>query len=761
MLESLRHIVQQVNSAPNLRIALDTLVLSLKEAIKTEVVSVYLYNSSLNRYVLMATEGLNKNAIGYAGLGFSEGLVGQVGLKQEPVNIENASLHPKYHYIPEIGEEPFHSFLGVPIIHQRKIRGVLVVQDRAHRRFDEDHVAFLVTLSAQIAGSIDSAEARGELYDTYPQDLTEPDVNFIGVVASPGVAIGEVVVAFPPADLDSVPDRPSSDVDAEMAQLQRAVFKVKADMQTSYDKLSNRVREEELELFNAYIHMLDDESLTGEIQQLICQGQWVQTAVKKVILGYVASMEGLEDLYLRDRAADIKDLGRRVLAYLQQENSSSQREYPERTILMGEEITPYMLSEVPREKLAGLITLSGSTNSHFAILARAMEVPAVIGSLGLPLSQLEGRELIVDGYHGKVYGSFSRRLRMHFEQIMREDTEKIKDFEKIKHLPCETPDGHRIALWANTGLMTDVVRALERGAEGIGLYRSEIPFMIRERFPSEQEQFVIYREQLQAFAPAPVTMRTLDIGGDKSLSYFPIEEANPYLGWRGVRVTLDHPEIFMVQVKAMIRASEGLDNLRILLPMVSNISEVEEALHLVHRAYTEIKELSPSVVMPMVGVMIEVPAAVFQIEALAQLADFVSVGSNDLIQYLIAVDRNNPRVADLFHDFHPAVLDALERIVQGAHLYGKDVGICGEMAGDPYAAVLLLAMGFDSLSMNCSNLSKVKEMIRRVPFEKAQALLSQIKEMDEPHVVRSWVELSLEHQRARTLPENEPIPPES
>lgn len=292
--------------------------------------------------------------------------------------------------------------------------------------------------------------------------------------------------------------------------------------------------------------------------------------------------------------------------------------------------------------------------------------------------------------------------------------------------------------------MTDINRSIERGAEGVGLYRTEIPFMVRDRFPSEEEQRVIYREQLAAFAPHPVTMRTLDIGGDKSLSYFPIEEENPFLGWRGIRVTLDHPEIFMVQVRAMLKASDGLDNLRIMLPMVTSVIEAEEAQHLIHRAWLEVRDEGLDIAMPQVGVMIEVPAAVYQARALAQRVDFLSIGTNDLTQYLLAVDRNNRQVASLYNSYHPAVLHAILHVVEQAHEEGVPVSVCGEMAGEVGSALLLMAMGVNALSMNASNLLKVKAAVRQVKASFTRQLLNEVLAMDNGEVIAAYVDLQLD-----------------
>jgi len=431
-----------------------------------------------------------------------------------------------------------------------------------------------------------------------------------------------------------------------------------------------------------------------------------------------------------------------VLARLQ-EHDKEPIKYPDSTILVGEEVTTSVLLEVPREKLAGVVTVRGSTNSHMAIVARGMGIPTVVGAVGLPVAQLQGRELVVDGYRGEVISNPSPDLRKNYESIIKEEQELAADLEEIVNEDCIMPDGHEVTLWVNTGLMADVVLSLDRGAAGVGLYRTEIPFMARDRFPSEEEQADIYRQQLVAFAPRPVTMRTLDIGGDKSLSYFPIVEDNPFLGWRGIRVTLDHPEIFMVQVRAMLKASEGLDNLRIMLPMVSTVFEAEEAMHLVHRAYLEVLEEGFHVVMPPIGVMIEVPAAVYQTEEFAQRVDFLSVGSNDLTQYLLAVDRNNPRVAGLYHAYHPAVLQALKIIVDKAALTDTPVSICGEMAGDPGLALILIAMGFDTLSMSASALLKVKWAIRKVPLSRAKEWLKDVMTMDNAEVIRSYLDFAM------------------
>ena len=734
MLNSLRSIVQEVNAARDMKTALAIIVSRVKQVMVTQVCSVYLRDPK-GDYVLMATDGLNADAVGKVRLAAGEGLVGRVVVREEPINLEHAEAHPSYQYFPETGEERYRSFLGVPIIHHRKVLGVLVVQQVEQRRFDEGEEAFLVTMSAQLAGVIAHAEATGGIV---PVGAKASQAKFIGVSGASGIAIGEAVVIAPSADLRSVRRQPCKDIEEEVAFFLRSLMAVREDIKSLGEQLRTRINREEQALFDAYLAMLDDASLGGEVVDRIRKGTNASYAWSEVILEHENIFNSMNDPYLRERATDLRDLGRRVLAYLQESNQKT-RVYPDKTILIGEELTASMLGEIPKEKLAGLVSVLGSSNSHVAILARAMDIPTVMGAVDLPFTQMDGRPIIVDGYKGTVYCDPSAQLRKQYKAIFLEEQALVKGLEALKDLPCETKDRYRMPLHVNTGLMADVVRSLERGAEGVGLYRTEVPFLLRDRFPSEEEQRTIYREQLEAFAPHTVTMRTLDIGGDKALPYFPIEEDNPFLGWRGIRVTLDHPEIFLSQIRAMIKASEGLDNLRILLPMITNMQDVDASKALIQRVHKELLEEGYRVRKPQIGVMIEVPAAVYLAPELSRRVDFLSVGSNDLTQYLLAVDRNNAQVADLYQAYHPAVLRALQYIVYAAHDAGISVSICGELAGDPGAAILLMAMGYDVLSMNATNLPKVKSVIRGVTFERAKQLLAEVMRMSNGELIRELI----------------------
>jgi len=753
VLGALRSIVQHVNDATNFRAALDLIVHEVREAMGVEVCSIYLRNSDKssnssenpagnNRFSFAANVGLNRDVVGSLELGEDEGLVSWVGKRAEPLNLQDATTHPKFLLLPDIGEEPFHAFLGVPVIHQRRVLGVLVVQQRDVRRFDDAEEAFLVTLSAQLAGVIAHAQATGAIRSLFADTLPEGDDTnngYRGVSGAPGVVLGQAVVVQPPADLDRVPDREADDVTVELMVFDRALSAVRDDIARIGQRLPDNLPREERALFDAYLHMLDDVALGNDVRALIRRGQWAQGALRRVIVDHVQRFEEMEDSYLRERGADVRELGQRVLAYLQ-DIRRKKLHFPAASIVIGEEISASMLAEFPADRLAGIVSMKGSGNSHVAILARSLGVPTVMGAVDLPIHALEGQTLIVDGFYGEVVANPSAEVQTNYLELMSQEREFAEELESLRDSPSETQDGHEVRLWVNIGLSGDISRSLDMGAQGIGLFRTEIPFMTEQRFPTEEEQRIIYREHMVAFEPRPVTMRTLDIGGDKSLSYFPISEDNPFLGWRGIRVTLDHPEIFLVQARAMIKANAGLEGvLRIMLPMISSMGEVEEASSMVLRAYDEVLEEGFKVKRPQIGVMIEVPAAVYQAREIARKVDFLAVGSNDLTQYMLAVDRNNARVADLYQDLHPAVIQALNAVARDCHAEKTPLGICGELAGTPVGAILLMAMGFDVLSMNAINLPRIKWVVRNVTLEQSKRWLAATLEMKDVKEIRAYM----------------------
>ena len=706
------------------------------EAIGAENVAVYLLEPEQGDYVLAAATTVPQDQVATIRISQDEGLIGLIGRREEPIHLEDATQHPSYADNPLLPNPGLHAFLGVPMIQHRQLYGVLVAERKELRYFDDAEEAFLVTLAAQL-GNIIAHAPRESL----------PSMVFNGLGCVPGVGIGSAVVVYPQADLEAVPLCIIEDIEQEIALFQKALQATQESIRRLGRQMTAHVSEKELALFDVYLHLLDNESLGIEVTTLIRSERLsAEAALAKVIKTHVLQFDDFNDAYLRERVSDFREIGRRVLAQLQ---SSSQETviYPRRAILIGEEITAAALAEVPAGQLVGIVSAKGSNTSHVAILARAMNVPTVMGVRGLTLENLARRAVIVDGYNGHAFVSPSRAVFAEYKQWLQDEDELNHRLESLRDKPAKTTDDHRVSLQVNTGLALDAGLSMSVGAEGVGLYRSEITFMSRDRFPTEDEQTIIYRQILKAFAPRPVTMRTLDIGGDKMLMYFPMnKEDNPYLGWRGIRVTLDHPDMFLIQVRAMMRANEGLNNLRIMLPMVTTLSEVDEALYLIDKAYHELQEEGLHMNKPELGVMIEVPAAAYLSRELGARVNFLSVGSNDLAQYLLAVDRNNARVAQLYNTMHPAMLRMLLKIVEGGHAAGVDVSICGEMANDPLSVILLVAMGFDMLSLHPTSLLRVKWVIRHFSIASARKLLSDVLLMEHASQIRTHLQQVFEQE---------------
>ncbi|MCP5415736.1 MAG: phosphoenolpyruvate--protein phosphotransferase [Chromatiaceae bacterium] len=742
MLATLHRIVQAVNSAPDLNSALQVIVREVKRAVKADVCSVYLTDYEKHRHVLSATHGLRQEAVGKVSLPLHRGLIGLVCERAEPINLDDAPSHPRYMFVTDTGEMPYHGFLGVPVIQNRRVLGVLVVRQRKPRKFEDNEVTFLFTLAAQLAGAITHAQAQGELSAAPGSEVAQ--MRYLdGRPSASGVALGSVVVTYRMDDLEAIPDRRTDEPEREIAQFRDAVARVEDSLRRLQSRLEEVLPAEEKALFDALLLMLGSDNLVTQTIERIRQGEWVQSALHHTIEEHARVFDQMEDVYLRERASDIRDLGRRILMRLQ---SDTPREvhYPERTILVGEDVSGVELMEVPPERLAGVVSARGSSASHVAIIARAMGVPAVMGVTDLPVTRMEGRELVVDGYRGRVYISPTAAVLNEYRRLIDEERQLSQELEVLKGLPAETTDGCKMPLYLNTGLVSEMQSLEANEAAGVGLYRTELPFMVSDRFPGESAQIANYRQVLESFSPRPVILRTLDIGGDKSLPYFPSQESNPFLGWRGVRVSLGHPEIFLTQIRAMLRAAVGLDNLRIMLPLITTVGELDDAMLLIQRAYDELLDEGVAVTMPQVGVMVEVPAAVFQVAALARRVDFISIGTNDLTQYLLAVDRNNPRVAELYDELHPAVLKALVMVAEGAAKFNCPVSVCGEMAGNPLAVVLLLGMGIDGLSMSAGSLLKVKWVIRSFSRARARQLLQAALRMEDAPPVKLLLKGALE-----------------
>ncbi|QEP43432.1 phosphoenolpyruvate-protein phosphotransferase PtsP [Ectothiorhodospiraceae bacterium BW-2] len=751
MRDSLNQLHLELEAATTLPLALELTVNGLQQLLDVAVCSIYLHDESKHDLVMVATAGLNHHSIGQVRLTLDQGIVGLVAQRAEPIHLTDAPEHARFRFFPEIGEEGLTTFLGVPIIDRRENMGVMTLQQPTGA-FSDEVSSQLVTFAAQLARIVTRFNGLEALNLPGGGRLKRRDAaerrHYQAISGAPGVAFGKAVVIDSELDLASVTEQKPGDSATELQRLRQAIDAVDLDLHAMRDNWDELLPEGDRALFDVYSMMLQSSSFAVEMERhIVNQGCGAATAVRNVVASHMELFAQMSDPYLRQRGEDVYELGRRIVEKLQDGTAGAEKHYPRNTILVAREITAAMMAEVPAKRLKGIISLQGSRTSHSAILARALKIPAILGLENLAMNQLSGMEIGMDGASGDLYikPSTITRKALRVKQQLRQ--EEQQQFETIRELPAETLDGVRIKLYANSGLMADLDDAISCGAEGIGLYRTEYPFMIQNRFPGEEEQLKIYRKVLQTLAPQPVTMRTLDIGGDKALPYFPIQESNPFLGWRGIRFTLDHPDIFLVQVRAMLRANIGLGNLRILLPMITNLSELDSALMLIQQAYQELQGESKRVELPPLGAMIEVPSAVYQAHCIARKVDFLSIGSNDLTQYLLAVDRNNARVAGLYDSFHPAVIQALAQVVRAANEQRTELSICGEMAGDPDAARLLIGLGIENLSMNASSIPEVKQSIRQTSMAQLREQVERLLDAESASEVASGLQRVLGRQR--------------
>ncbi|RJT27467.1 phosphoenolpyruvate--protein phosphotransferase [Buttiauxella izardii] len=714
MLTRLREIVEKVASAPRLNEALDILVTDICLAMDTEVCSVYLADHDRRCFYLMATRGLKKPRGRTITLAFDEGIVGLVGRLAEPINLADAQKHPSFKYVPAVKEERFRAFLGVPIIQRRQLLGVLVVQQREHRQYDESEESFLVTLATQMAAILSQSQLAA-LFGQYRQ------TRIRALPASPGVAIAEGWMDSTLPLMEQVSEASTLDTTLERERLTAALEEASNEFRRYSKRFAAGAQKETAAIFDLYSHLLTDARLRRELFEEVDKGSVAEWAVKKVIEKFAEQFASLSDSYLKERAGDLRTLGQRLLFHLD-DNIQSPNTWPERFVLVADELSATTLAELPQNRLVGVVVRDGAANSHAAIMVRALGIPTVMGADIQP-SVLHRRTLVVDGYRGELLVDPETVLLQEYQRLITEENELTLLVEDGVDSPAALKSGERVQVMLNAGLSPEHEQQLGGRIDGIGLYRTEIPFMLQSGFPSEEEQVAQYQGMLQMFNEKPVTLRTLDVGADKQLPYMPISEENPCLGWRGIRITLDQPEIFLVQVRAMLRANAATGNLSILLPMITSIDEIDEARRLIDRAGREVEEvLGYELPKPRIGVMVEVPSMVFMLGHLASRVDFISVGTNDLTQYLLAVDRNNTRVASLYDSLHPAMLRALNHIAKEAERHGIDLCLCGEMAGDPMCVALLVGMGYRHLSMNGRSVARVKYLLRHINLEEAQLL---------------------------------------
>lgn len=579
--------------------------------------------------------------------------------------------------------------------------------------------------------------------DSSAPQLSRSGSLFFGTPASPGVAIGTLFAPASACPLEEVPDRVPDDADDELCTLDFAMGALHQELREQGAEMVGRLPEEIHNLYGVYETILSDPHLLAELTRHIRSGLWAPAALRDTVRALVAQFEALDSANMRARAEDIRAVGRRLLRHLMA--CENPEEPPRRTLLLGEGLGLPCISAIPVERLAGLICVGGSPLSHAVIIAKALGIPAVVGVDGLHLVAGVGhREAILDGYRGRVILDPEPRIRAEYERLAGEERVLAADLAAERGLPTRTADGVEITLQANVALLSEITSAKGAGADGVGLYRSELLFLMRDEPPDEETQVSIYRELLDAFAPQPVTIRTLDVGSDKPLPYMYQAEPNPALGQRGIRLSLAHPELFLIQLRALLRANAGLGNLRLILPMVTAVSELREARALIEQARREVVGAGGDCVLPPVGSMVEVPAAVLRMDELAAEADFISVGTNDLTQYMLAADRTNPSLRGFCDPLTPAVLSAVDLAVQGARRRGISVGVCGEMAGEPLGALLLLGLGVDSLSLSAGGIPRVRRLVRSFSHQEARGLWERALGLESAQAVRALLRAAVD-----------------
>lgn len=696
------------------------IVKRIQSALNVDVCSLYLMNGE-QQLVLSATEGLAKTAVNNIRMSLGEGLVGTIAKRQHLVNLTNAEKHPNFKYFPQSGEERYQGFLGVPMIHHGDVLGVLVVQVKETRRFSEEEEAFLITMGAHLVAS--------QAMQVMEENTEEQDSQvhrFKGISGAPGSAIAKAWVVRNDIRLEDIEEREGSGFDYEKNRIQDAFENTLEELDS--DDATHGESETLSALIDVYKLLLNSPELHTSIDEHLNHNLSASSSLKLAMLAQIAVFDAMDDPYLKARADDLRVLGIRV--YRQLQNLAPEViETDEPVILVGENITVEHFTKVDATLIAGVISNQGSKLSHTSVLANALGIPAVVGVNDSAIKLLHNSELILDGNRGHVIANPPEQIRSEYQRLLKQEAARQADLAHLKSLPAETTDGERVRLFSNTGLLADITPGLERGSEGVGLYRSEIPFMVHNTFPTEEEQVRIYKGVLSAYAPKPVVMRTLDIGGDKALPYFPIKEENPFLGWRGIRFTLDYRNIQLDQIRAMLLANIDHDNLQLMVPMLSHEDELLRIHALIDEAIKQLKEEGFPVHKPPVGIMAEVPAVIWMLPRLRDYIDFVSIGSNDLTQYLLAVDRNNPRVAHLYSHFHPAVLSAIRDIVRECKRLELSVSVCGEMAADPKAVLLLLGMGVRTLSMSAFKLPVIKWLTRRISARDCRALVERLPEL--------------------------------
>ncbi len=699
---------------------LDRVVQIIAVSMVAEVCSIYLRRASADME-LFATEGLKREAVHVTRMKPGEGLVGEVMRLNRPINLSEAPLHPSFSYHPETGEDPYHSFMGVPLLRGGRAVGVLVVQNRTARVYGEDEVEDLQTIAMVLAEMVASGELVGldELKDV--ELAPHRPERMRGLKFAEGLALGTAVLHEAPVAPEKLL---ADDAGEEEQRLHQATHVLRQQIDNMLEGHHGLVGQT-IDVLEAYRMFAHDRGWNRSLEDAVRSGLTAEAAVERVRSEQRARMAQARDAYLRERLHDLEDLADRLLRILAGEAPGS-RELPDDAILIARNLGPADLLEYDRSKLKGLLLEEGSTASHASIVARALGIPCVGRLAGLRDRVSTGDAVIVDGEIGEAFLRPRPDIVEAFKSRSVVRALRRAEFDRLRDTPAFTRDGAKITLLMNAGLAVDLENLDVTGAEGIGLFRTEFQFMVAEELPRLDAQTALYARVLDAAGDRSVVFRTLDLGGDKVLPYLKAErEDNPALGWRAVRMGLDRPALMRMQLRALISAARGRE-LLVMFPLVASVDEFRQARLLVDREIAwALRRGRPVPAVVRVGVMIETPALLWHLDALLPMTDFVSVGTNDLMQYLFAADRGNPRVSDRYDLLSPPALRALNTISEACAETGTPVSICGELAGRPLEAFAMIGLGFSRLSMPPAGIGPVKAMVLSLDREAARRGLAQ------------------------------------
>lgn len=728
MLRRLREIMAEPARA---QARLDRLVRTIAANMVADVCSIYLRRAG-DQLELFATHGLNSDAVHKTRLRWGEGLVGAIAVSSSPLNLRDAPSHPTFSYRSETGEDPFHSFLGVPILRSGRLLGVLVVQNETERLYTEEEVEALQTVAMVLA----EVAASGELIDPAEfddvDDVLHGPERFSAVGIVEGVGIGRAAFHEPPVQVINLI---ADDVAAEEERLQDAIEALRKSVDAMLAKMDRRLMGVPREVLETYRMFAHDRGWLNRLREAVLSGLTAEAAVQRVKGENRARMLQSDNAYLRDRLHDLDDLAHRLLRHLAGGGGAEPLNIPDDAILFARTLGPAELLEYDYRKLRGVVLGEGSAASHVAIVARALELPLIARSDDA-LDRTDANDpVIIDGAAGEVHVRPTADITQAYRAKLELQSERQAAFAAARDLPAVTRDGVEIDLQMNAGLLVDLPHLEETGASGIGLFRTELQFMVSTALPRLPQQVSLYRDVIAAAGDRPVVFRTVDLGSDKVLPYMQHErEDNPALGWRAIRLSLDRPGLMRLQLRALLQASAGRP-LQVLFPMITIPEEIEAARHLLDREMERGRRLGqtpPTEVA--VGAMIEVPAIAWRLDALLEQVDFISIGGNDLVQFFFAADRTSERIGKRYDLLSPAFLSFLSGIVAGAKAKEVPVSFCGEQASQPLEALGLLATGLRRLSAPATAIGPVKQMVRSLHLGELNAHIAPMLKADQASI---------------------------